>query len=118
MFVVHSSATHAEVDAMPLASVAAAAMRGAMSTILGGSASSIAIFSRSGRSAHPGAHDRKSSSARSSAGTSRTVLAFICLPLLVKVRLLLELGASLHRCAVADVAGCRRQTPRLSQELS
>src|SRR6185436_13005469 len=115
MFVVHSSATHAEVDAMPLASVAAAAMRGATCTILGGSASSIAIFSRSGRSAHPGAPDRKSSSARSSADTSRMVLAFIWLPLLVEVRLLLVLGASLHRCSVA---GCWRQTPWLSHELS
>src|SRR6476620_8050999 len=97
MFVVHSSATHAEVDAMPLASVAAAAMRGATSTILGRSPSSIAIFARSGRSAHPGAPDRKSSSARSSAGTSTMVLAFIWLPLLVRARLLLELDVSLQR---------------------
>src|SRR4029079_17224727 len=118
MFIVHSSATHAEVDAMPLASVAAAAMRGATSTILGGNASSMAIFARSGRSAHPGALDRKSSSARSSAGTSRMVFAFIWLPLLVEVRLLLELNASLHRCSVTDVAGCRRQTPPLFHELS
>src|ERR1700733_2712197 len=112
MFVVHSSATHAEVDAMPLASVAAAAMRGATATILGGSASSIAIFARSGRSAHPCAPDRKSSSARSSAGTSRIVLAFIWLPLLVEVRLLLELDASRYRRSVIALAGCRRQTPR------
>src|ERR1700752_801479 len=97
MFVVHSSATHAEVDAMPLASVAEATMRGATSAILGGSASSIAIFAPSGRSAHPGAPDRKSSSARSSAGTSRMVFVFIWLPLLVKVRLLLESDASPHR---------------------
>src|ERR1700753_3068626 len=93
MFVVHSSATHAEVGPMPLASVAAAAMRGATSTILGGSASSIAIFARSGRFAHPVAPDRKSSSARSSAGMSRMVLAFIWQPLLVEVRLLLEFAA-------------------------
>src|ERR1700742_1525189 len=97
MHVAHSSATHAEVEATPLASIAAPTMRGATSTILGGSASSIAIFARSGRSTHPGAPDRKSSSARSSAGTSRLVLAFIWLPLLVEVRLLLELHASLHR---------------------
>src|SRR6478736_3244222 len=97
MFIVHSSATHPEVDAMPLASVAAAAMRGATSTILGGNASSIAIFARSGRSAHPCVPDRKSSSARSSAGASRMVLAFIWLPLLVKFRLLLEVDVSLHR---------------------
>src|SRR6188472_2509512 len=98
MFIVHSSATHAEVDAMPLASLAAAAMRGATSTILGGSASSIAIFARRGRSAHPVAPDRKSSTARSSAGTSRMVLVFIgYLCLLVQVRLLLESDASPHR---------------------
>src|SRR5258708_11937131 len=86
VFIIHSAATHAEVDAMPLGSVAAAAMRGATSTILGGSASSIAIFARSGSSAHPGAPDRKSSSARSSAGTSRRVLAFIWLPFLLGCR--------------------------------
>ena len=103
---------------MPLASVAAAAMRGATSTILGGNASSIAIFARSGSAAHPVAPDRKSSSARSSTGTSRMVLAFIWLPLLVEVRLLLELDASLHRRSVTDVAGCRRQTLRLFHELS
>src|SRR6478672_8635396 len=97
MLVVHSSATHAEVDAMPLASVAAAAMRGARSRILGGNASSIAIFARSGRSAHPCVPDRKSSSARSSAGASRMVLAFIWLSLLVQVRLLLELDARPRR---------------------
>src|SRR6185369_13221912 len=107
MFIVHSSATHPEVDAMPLASVAAAAMRGATSTILGGSASSIAIFSRSGRSAHPGAPDRKSSSARSSADTSRMVLAFIWLPLLVEVRLLLVLGATFTGVPSPDAGGRR-----------
>src|SRR6185437_672115 len=77
MLVVHSSATQAEVDAMPLASVAAATMRGARSRILGGSASSMAIFARSDSAAHPGAPDRKSSSARSSADTPGMVLAFI-----------------------------------------
>src|SRR6185436_7179607 len=100
MFVVHSSATHAEVEAMPLASVAAATMRVATSTILGGSASSIAIFSRSGRLAHPAAPDRRSSSARSSAGTSRMVFVFIG-----------------YLCFLGFV-GCRRQTPRLFHELS
>src|SRR6478672_9250059 len=82
---------------MPLASVAAAAMRGARSRILGGSASSMAIFARSGRSAHPGAPDRKSSSARSSADTPGRVLVVIGYLCLLRVRLLLELGASRHR---------------------
>src|SRR6476659_7434406 len=113
MFVVHSSATHAEVDAMPLASVAAATMRGATSRILGGNASSMAIFACRGRSAHPCAPDRRSSSARSSAGTSRMVVVFIWLPLLVEFRLLLALDAIRHRRSVTDVAGCRRQTPPL-----
>src|SRR6476646_5453215 len=117
MFVVHSSAIHAEVDAMPLASVAAAAVRGATSAILGGSACSIAIFARSGRSAHPCAPDRKSSSARSSAGASGMVLAFIGYLCLLGFVCCCSWTSALDGVS-ADVAGCWRQTPRLFHELS
>src|ERR1700752_4360412 len=116
MFVVHSSATHAEVEAMPLASVAAATMRGATSTILGGSASSMAIFARSGSSAHPGAPDRKSSSARSSAVVSDMVLVFI--GYLCLLRFVCCWSGTPALTDVVDVDECWRQAPLLFHELS